>query len=161
MSQLIGGTRNLRVSQTTCGISIKTVRTWSCSLKHTWTTKRKTNITRWGKHVNVRVDSMKIRNRPQYRCFPSDVFDSTDGVYQIEIKYAHLMISSWLMACHGPSCSQGARSMQLEKPKARFVTRKEARAEPRTAVLVRFFGRQTGIWIFGFWTGLLWLLGVW
>ena len=27
--------------------------------------------------------------------------------------------------------------MQLEKPKARFVTRKEARAEPRTAVLVR------------------------
>ena len=34
--------------------------------------------------------------------------------------------------------------MQLEKPKARFVTRKEARAEPRTAVLVRFFleGKQ-------------------
>ena len=38
---------------------------------------------------------------------------------------------------HHNQRSRGARSMQLEKPKARFVTRKEARAEPRTAVLVR------------------------
>ena len=40
--------------------------------------------------------------------------------------------------------------MQLEKPKARFVTRKEARAEPRTAVLVRFFwkaNRDLDFWI--------------